>query len=157
VSIAGDRGRSARARGAPDGIGDADVARILIADDDEAIRWLVRRAIESSGDRLKVVAEAVDGTEAVRAWRESQPDLIVLDHDMPGLTGTEVAGIILGERPEQAIVIFSGFATSPDVAAVVDLGVRAVVDKSRLTELPSLIRHTLSPTISIAGREDRAV
>jgi CheY-like chemotaxis protein len=133
------------------------VARILIADDNEEIRWLLRRAIESAGVGLKVVAEAVDGTSAVQAWRESQPDLIVLDHDMPGLTGTEVAGIILGEQPDQAIVIFSGFATSPDVAAVVDLGVRAVVDKSRLTELPSLIRHTLSPTISIAGREDRAV
>jgi YesN/AraC family two-component response regulator len=136
---------------------DGDVARILIADDNEAIRWLVRQAIESADDGLKVVAEAVDGNEAVRAWRESQPDLIVLDHDMPGLTGTEVAGIILGEQPDQAIVLFSGFATSPHVAAAVNLGVRAVVDKTRLTELPSLIRRTLSPTVDIVGREDRAL
>jgi YesN/AraC family two-component response regulator len=133
------------------------VARILIADDNEAIRWLLRQAIESADDGLKVVAEAVDGNEAVRAWRESQPDLIVLDHDMPGLTGTEVAGIILGEQPDQAIVLFSGFATSPHVAAAVNLGVRAVVDKTRLTELPSLIRRTLSPTVDIVGREDRAL
>jgi YesN/AraC family two-component response regulator len=133
------------------------VARILIADDNEAIRWLLRQAIESADDGLKVVAEAVDGNEAVRAWRESQPDLIVLDHDMPGLTGTEVAGIILGEQPDQAIVLFSGFATSPHVAAAVNLGVRAVVDKTRLTELPSLIRRTLSPTVDIVGREDSAL
>jgi YesN/AraC family two-component response regulator len=133
------------------------VARILIADDNEAIRWLLRQAIESADGGLKVVAEAVDGNEAVRAWRESQPDLIVLDHDMPGLTGTEVAGIILGEQPDQAIVLFSGFATSPHVAAAVDLGVRAVVDKTRLTELPSLIRRTLSHTADIVGRQDRAL
>jgi CheY-like chemotaxis protein len=133
------------------------VARILIVDDNDAIRWLLRIAIESAGNGLKVVAEAVDGNDALQAWRDSEPDLIVLDHDMPGLTGVEVAEIILGEQPEQAIVMFSGYASSPHVASVADLGVRAIVDKTHLAELPSLIRQTLSIAADLLERPDRSV
>ena len=127
--------------------------RILVVEDDANIARVLQLELEHEGFVVEVCGDGASAIE--RALK--QPDLIVLDHDMPGLTGTEVAGIILGEQPDQAIVIFSGFATSPHVAAAVDLGVRAIIDKTRLTELPSLIRHTLSPTIGIGRREDRAV
>jgi len=57
---------------------------VLVADDRETGRELVRTAIESSGYR---VVEATDGVEAVRLARECSPDLVILDLQMPRLDG----------------------------------------------------------------------
>ncbi len=65
---------------------DADVATILVCDDDPSLRELVR-AVLGSGYRF---IEAADGTEALAAARELDPDLIVLDVMLPGLSGIEV-------------------------------------------------------------------
>jgi CheY-like chemotaxis protein len=65
---------------------DADAATILVCDDDPSLRELVR-AVLGSGYRF---IEAADGTEALAAARELDPDLIVLDVMLPGLSGIEV-------------------------------------------------------------------
>jgi CheY-like chemotaxis protein len=57
---------------------------VLVADDKETGRELVRVAIESSGYR---VVEAIDGVEAVHLAREHSPDLVILDLQMPRLDG----------------------------------------------------------------------
>jgi CheY-like chemotaxis protein len=78
--------------------------RILIADDTENGRELVKTVLESTGYE---VHEAKDGLEALASARELQPDLIILDLHMPGLDGF---GVIERLRQEQA------FATTPIVA-----------------------------------------
>lgn len=60
---------------------------VLVADDKEAGRELVRAAIETSGYR---VIEAVDGVEALQLAREYSPDLVILDLQMPRLDGFSV-------------------------------------------------------------------
>ena len=62
-------------------------ARILVADDDRQVRRLVSLTLGSEDFQ---VCYAEDGTEAVRVAREVQPDLVLLDHQMPGLSGVEV-------------------------------------------------------------------
>ena len=57
---------------------------VLVADDKEAGRELVRAAIETSGYR---VIEAIDGVEALHLARECSPDLVILDLQMPRLDG----------------------------------------------------------------------
>ena len=73
---------------------DADVATILVCDDDPSLRELVR-AVLGSGYRF---IEAADGTEALTAARELNPDLIVLDVMLPGLSGIEVLEAIRSDE-----------------------------------------------------------
>ena len=62
--------------------------RVLIADDDRGYRKFVRRILEMERDMV-VVAEAADGEEAVRLAQELNPDLILMDIDMPRLDGLQ--------------------------------------------------------------------
>ncbi|MDP2300119.1 MAG: response regulator, partial [Actinomycetota bacterium] len=61
--------------------------RVLIADDEKNMRWVLRQALEAEGYD---VAEAADGKEALSGISEQEPDLVVLDHKMPAPDGMEV-------------------------------------------------------------------
>ena len=65
------------------------MASILIVDDDQRFRGLARRLLESEG--FDVVGEAEDGEAALAAARELAPDVVLLDVQLPGLDGLEVA------------------------------------------------------------------
>ncbi len=64
--------------------------RVLVADDDADMRMLLRMTL-SMDDALLLTAEAVDGERAVALWRQHRPDVTVLDHRMPRLTGLQAA------------------------------------------------------------------
>jgi len=115
----------------------------LIVDDDTDIRSLVRMVIERANDGLEVVGEAADGYEALRLWADCQPDAVVLDQEMPGMSGMEVARIILSERPEQTIIMFTAHTGSPELGSAVESGVRAVLDKQQWSSLVDTIRSHL--------------
>lgn len=61
--------------------------RVLIADDEKNMRWVLRQALEGAGYE---VAEAADGKEALASIAEQEPDVLVLDHKMPAPDGMEV-------------------------------------------------------------------
>ena len=61
--------------------------RVLIVDDEEDIRALLRSLIEVADGDLSVAGEAVDGDDALRQWRQRRPELVLLDQRMPGLSG----------------------------------------------------------------------
>jgi signal transduction histidine kinase/ActR/RegA family two-component response regulator len=65
-------------------------ATVLIADDEENIRRLLRQVLTEAGYG---VLEAADGTAAITAARQLQPDLLILDVKMPGLSGVDVAQV----------------------------------------------------------------
>jgi two-component system, NarL family, nitrate/nitrite response regulator NarL len=115
------------------------VLSTLIVDDEGEIRHLLRIMIEYSEQDLEVAGEAADGEECLRMWRATAPDVVVLDQQMPGLSGLEVAEIILGERPDQAIVLFTANADAGTVESAADLGVM-VVGKPDWTCLVDAIR-----------------
>ena len=117
----------------------------LIVDDNEDMRSLVRVLIDLAPD-IDVVAEAADGCQAVKAWRDHHPDAIVLDLHMPGATGLEVAEYILHEDPTQPIVLFSAFLDDATVTAAEELGVSACLDKDQVARLPALLaQHRRQP------------
>ena len=63
------------------------------------------------------VAEAGSAAEALRLIRDGlRPDLLITDHLMPGMNGTELARIIRSEQPGVQILIVSGYAESEGVA-----------------------------------------
>jgi len=72
---------------------------ILVADDEANLRKLVRATLEDP--RYRIV-EAQDGTAALALVRKEQPDLLVLDWMMPGMTGIEVAKVLVSEAADLA-------------------------------------------------------
>lgn len=76
--------------------------KILIADDEENIRELVRASLEDEGYEL---FEAIDGNEAVAKARELKPDLMVLDVMMPGKVGYQVCEELKADAATRGIYI----------------------------------------------------
>lgn len=84
--------------------------RVVLADDTEDLRTVLRRLLEHDG-RFEVVAEAEDGHEAVQVAADHQPDVIVLDLSMPVLDGRAALPRIRRAAPATRIVVLSGFAS----------------------------------------------
>jgi PAS domain S-box-containing protein len=81
--------------------------RILLVDDDELIRLAVGPMLEMMGHQ---VATASDGYEAIHHFEAGLPvDLVVLDMNMPGLNGSETLDRLLALRPDQAVLMASGY------------------------------------------------
>ena len=115
--------------------------RVLIVDDEDDMRALLRNLIEIANDGLSVAAEAADGDQALRCWREAEPDVVVLDQRMPGLSGLETAERILAELPSQMIVLFTAYADEKVKAAADRIGVRACVPKDDARKLIFRLRE----------------
>ncbi len=116
--------------------------RVLIADDDFDMRLLVRATI-GGDEQIDVVAEAVDGTDAVAAFKATTPEVCILDYRMPGLSGLEAAEQILTERPTTRILLFSAYLTAEVTRAAEALGVRCL-RKDAFMDLPAEIRALAS-------------
>ena len=83
------------------------MARILIAEDDKAMRVFLDRALSHSGHDVNAVPS---GDTAAR-YVENEPfDLLVMDIDMPGMNGVDLARQVLAKTPGQAILFVTGFA-----------------------------------------------
>ena len=78
---------------------------VLIVDDDEEIRHVLRMLCETEG--LKVIGEAANGVEAVPLALQHQPDIVILDYMLPRLDGEGAAEILRTLTPESKIVAFS--------------------------------------------------
>ncbi len=84
-----------------------DDIRILIADDDDGMRLIMRRFVEKAGG-FQIVGEAKDGRELIRLNEQTHPQVILLDVEMPVMTGVEGARIIQDINPKTILV----FATA---------------------------------------------
>ena len=80
--------------------------RILIVDDEETMRQVLRLFLETN--HYAIVGEAADGDEAIEMARTLDPDIIVLDHMLPGLDGSQVAPLLRIASPRSRILAFSG-------------------------------------------------
>ena len=118
--------------------------RVVIVDDEDDMRALVRATIELSNEGLTVAGEASDGETAVTLVREEHPEVVVLDQRMPGASGLETAERILNEHPGQAIVLFSAYLDREVKTKAQRLGVRACLDKDDIRQLPNVLWSTES-------------
>jgi CheY-like chemotaxis protein len=121
---------------------DTDALTVLVVDDAPDMRFLARSVLESSG--VHVVAEAADGPEALTAFRKLDPPpvptVILLDNQMPGPSGLEVAQEMLAHAPDQLIVLFSAYLSPEGIEQAERIGVAACVSKVDVTRLASIIR-----------------
>src|SRR6185436_6762103 len=77
--------------------------KVLIVDDHPVVRKGLQSCLARQ-ERLKIVGEAADGDEALRRARELAPDVLLLDLDLPGLSGLTVAELLRKEAPKVKIL-----------------------------------------------------
>ena len=130
--------------------------RILIADDHELMRRGLRGLIESH-DEWAVCGEAVEGSEAVRKAEELEPDLVIMDVNLPGLSGIDAAMQIRQMRQAAKILFFTVHDSDEVIREIVDVGAHGYVAKSRASQdLVEAVRNVLGgktffPNLASAG------
>lgn len=102
------------------------MARVLIAEDDVAVREFVRRALVHSGHD---VATANDGIDALGTLKDETFDLLITDIVMPGMDGIALALKATKEHPEMAILLMTGYAAERQRAHNLDELIHEVVPK----------------------------
>jgi DNA-binding NarL/FixJ family response regulator len=85
------------------------LVRVLLVDDHPKVRLSLKMSLEIWGN-IEVVGEAESGLEAVRLVPETQPDVVLMDLDMPGMDGAEAAKVICEQNKEVQILILTGTA-----------------------------------------------
>jgi two-component system nitrate/nitrite response regulator NarL len=113
----------------------ADTIRLVLVDDHTLFRELLRRAL-ADHPRLCVVGEA-DNTEAgIRCARDLQPNIVVMDLNMPGGGGVEATRVLRAELPSVDIVVVTGSENDEDLLAALRAGAKGYVMKTAgLTDL----------------------
>ena len=120
-----------------------NATEILIADDHEIVRRGIRALLESEPD-LKVVGETGDGLETVEAMRRLQPDILVLDLMLPGMTGLQVLRRLAEWNIASGIIVFTMYSNEAYAVEALKYGARAYVIKNADTdELIAAIRNVL--------------
>jgi DNA-binding NarL/FixJ family response regulator len=107
--------------------------RVVLADDHTMVRQGIRQFLEESGD-VKVVAEAADGLEALRCIEATQPDVAVLDIQMPGASGIEVTRQLRARFPGVKVLILTAYDDDPYVFALLRAGADGYILKTAPAE-----------------------
>ena len=111
------------------------MVRILIADDDETIRMLLRRLLENH-KAWEVCGEADNGQHAIQKALEVRPDLVILDLAMPGMNGFQAAQEITSATPAIPLLLLSVQEITKElVRAARYAGFRGAVTKYSGTEV----------------------
>jgi DNA-binding NarL/FixJ family response regulator len=95
--------------------------RILIVDDHPVVRTGLRAVVESQDD-FEVVGEAATGEDGLRRAALDEPDLVLMDLQMPGIGGVEATRRILALEPAPFVVILTTYDTDADILAALDAG-----------------------------------
>jgi DNA-binding NarL/FixJ family response regulator len=117
--------------------------RILVVDDHESLRGIVRTFLHRAG--FIVCGEADNGVEAIEQAKRLKPDLVVIDLAMPGMNGVEAASVISRTMPNVPIIALTMYEEhfGPTLAAAV--GVKAIVSKTDgLDKLVDRVQSLLS-------------
>jgi DNA-binding NarL/FixJ family response regulator len=107
--------------------------RVLLADDHGVIRDGLGRLIEALED-VELAGTASDGAEAVERARTLQPDVILMDLEMPNMDGIEATRRILEERPETAVLVLTSFSDRSRILGALDAGARGYLLKDVASE-----------------------
>ncbi|MEO8168261.1 MAG: response regulator [bacterium] len=120
----------------------AEKRRILVVDDEDALRTVLSAELNSEGYE---VGTAADGTEAVSELLKMKYDLVLLDIKMPNMNGFEVLKVIKEKHPGTRVIMLTGFADLKNAIESKKLGAEDFVSKPYdLVDLLTTIDRVMS-------------
>jgi two-component system NarL family response regulator len=111
------------------------MSSVVIVDDAELFREALRAAFAQEGFDVRAVA--ADAMKGIDITREHQPDLVMLDLLMPGMSGLEVVATIIKASPRTKVVLLTSSESAEDLLAAVKAGASGYLTKD--TPLPRLV------------------
>jgi DNA-binding NarL/FixJ family response regulator len=118
----------------------AEPIRVLVADDHANFRLGLRSLLDTVGDIL-LVGEVADGDEAITRARDLQPDVVLMDIDLPGPDGIVATRVIVDTSPHIAVVVLTMFDDADLVFSALRAGARGYLLKGAdRTEITRAIR-----------------
>ena len=114
--------------------------RVIVADDHSVVRQGIRHVLEASAE-FEVVGDAASGAEVEALVRAEDPDIVILDISMPGLSGIEVTATIRARFPRCRILILSMYDNQEYVLEAVRAGAHGYLLKDTAADdLPAALR-----------------
>jgi DNA-binding NarL/FixJ family response regulator len=114
--------------------------RVLVADDHPVVRTGLAGVIAQHPE-LELVAEAADGLEAVKRFREHRPDVVLMDLRMPGMDGVAAIRAIKSEFPAARVLALTTYEGDVDIHRALEAGARGYLIKDMLlTDVLTAIR-----------------
>jgi two-component system NarL family response regulator len=107
----------------------SDKIRLLVVDDHFVVRIGLTSALNLEPD-MEVVAEAKDGREALDLYDKHNPDVVVMDYQLPHLNGAEATPAIRAKHPDAKVIILSVYKGEEDVHRAVQAGAAGYLPKS---------------------------
>lgn len=120
-------------------------SKILIADDSRFSRKLIQGIVESIGH--EVIGSVGDGAQALKAFVEKSPDIVLLDVTMPNMSGKECLAEILKAKPEAKVIMISALTNPSLEQECLTLGARSFLSKA-MNETPEAFREALASSIA---------
>ena len=119
------------------------MVRVIIADDSNPIRERIIKLL-SDLPNVEIVGEAIDGVETAVIVRKTHPDVVILDLQMPKLSGLEILPRLKEMDPSPVIVVLTNYSTSPMKAMCTRKGADHFFDKSTEFEKAIAVIETMS-------------
>ncbi len=115
--------------------------KILIVDDDESVRWVLKKSLEKEGIQALL---AKDGTEALERLKEGDIAVVLMDIRMPGISGLDVLDKIQSEERDSSVIIMTAQATMQNAIEAMRRGAFEYITKPfDLDEVNILVRKAI--------------
>jgi signal transduction histidine kinase/CheY-like chemotaxis protein len=125
-------------------------ATVMLVDDDNDLRMVLADALTAFGHR---VIEAADGAAALATLEAEQPQIVVIDYAMPGMTGAELGKAIRERWPELPIIFASGFADAEAIEKAIGEAAPILRKPFRVDQLLEAVGAALRPLDQRAPQE----
>lgn len=102
---------------------------VLLVDDHTLFRSGIRSLLQRHAD-FAVVGEAADGIEGIKRAKQLQPNVVLLDLNMPGMSGLETLQLLLQDCPDTAVIMLTVSEEAEDLTAALQAGARGYLIKN---------------------------
>ena len=118
--------------------------RIVLVDDNEVVRNSLKLFIEVS-EELQLVGEASNGYEALSACALHQPDLILMDINMPSMNGIEATRIICQNSPDVIVLALTSLSDDGNIQKIIEAGAISAISKQiSIDDITRIIRESVN-------------